>query len=198
MTAPDTPKPPMRADARRNRERIIQAAREVFAESGSDAQMDEVAAAAGVGVGTVYRHFPNKDALIGELVRQKFETIADGLREALAMDLDPGEALLVALVRNAEKLEDDLATQHVMSGAPRPAVWQLCAANVTEVNDLALKLIKGGTASGTLRPDMQVSDVRLVMGGITSTMADPATRPMWRRHLELMLDALRGPEASRS
>ncbi len=198
MTAPDTPKPPMRADARRNRERILQAAREVFAESGSDAQMDEVAAAAGVGVGTVYRHFPNKDALIGELVRQKFETIADGLREALAMDLDPGEALLLALVRNAEKLEDDLATQHVMSGAPRPAVWQLCAANVTEVNDLALKLIEGGTASGTLRPDMQVSDIRLVMGGITSTMADPATRPMWRRHLDLMLDALRGPNARRS
>ncbi|MBJ7472177.1 MAG: TetR/AcrR family transcriptional regulator [Solirubrobacteraceae bacterium] len=185
----------MRADARRNRERIIEAARKVFAEYGSDAQMDDVAAAAGVGVGTVYRHFPNKDALIGELVRQKFEKIADGLRAASAMDLDPGEALLVALERNAEQLEDDLATQHVMSGGPHPAIWQMCAANVTEVNELATKLIAGGIASGTLRPDMVVTDIRLLMGGITSTMADPATRPMWRRHLQLMLDALRAPRA---
>ena len=187
--------PRMRADARRNRERIIQAAKQVFSTSGSDAQMDEVAAAAGVGVGTVYRHFPNKDALIGELVRQKFETIADGLREAIARGGDPGEALLWSLERNAEKLQDDLATQHVMSGDPRPAVWQMCAANVTEVNTLATQLIEGGVASGTLRADMQVTDIRLVMGGITSTMADPATRPMWRRHLELMLDALRAPGA---
>lgn len=190
--------PRMRADARRNRERIIQAAREVFSESGSEAQMDDVAVAAGVGVGTVYRHFPNKDALIGELVRQKFEKIADGLRQAKEkVDLDPGEQLLWSLQHNAAQLEDDLATQHVMSGAPRPAIWQMCAANVTEVNALATELIEGGVASGTLRPDMQVSDIRLVMGGITSTMADPATRPMWRRHMELMLDALRGPNATR-
>lgn len=189
--------PPMRADARRNRERIIKAARKVFAETGHDAQMDDVAAAAGVGVGTVYRHFPNKDALIGELVRQKFEKIAVVLREARASELDPGEALLAGLRKNAEQLEHDLATQHVLSGAQRPVVWQLCAANVDEVNELASELIEGGIASGTLRPDMQTSDIRVVMGGITSTMADPAMRPQWRRHMELMLDALRGPNAQR-
>ena len=63
---------PQRADARRNRERILDGAREVFAECGLDAQMDDVARRAGVGVGTVYRHFPTKEALLGELVRQKF------------------------------------------------------------------------------------------------------------------------------
>lgn len=187
--------PRMRADARRNRERILQAARDVFARTGSDAQMDEVATAAGVGVGTVYRHFPNKDALISELVKQKFETIADGLREAKSRGGDPGEALLWSIGRNAEKLKDDLTTQRVLSGDPRPAVWQACAANVTEVNELAAELIAGGIASGTLRPDMTVEDIRIAMGGVTTTMADPATRHLWPRHLELMLDALRSPGA---
>lgn len=187
--------PRMRADARRNRERIIQAARDVFAKSGSDAQMDDVATAAGVGVGTVYRHFPNKDALIGELVKQKFETIADGLREAKERGGDPGEALLWAIGRNAERLKDDLTTQRVLSGDPRPAVWQACAAHVTEVGELATELMEGGVASGTLRRDMQVEDIRIVMGGLTTTMADPATRHLWPRHLELLIDALRSPEA---
>ena len=60
---------PLRADARRNREKIVTAAREIVAEQGEAAQIDDVARLAGVGVGTVYRHFPNKDALMGELVR---------------------------------------------------------------------------------------------------------------------------------
>src|SRR5215469_2337222 len=63
---------PMRADARRNRERILQAARELFASDRPDVQVDDVARRAGVGVGTVYRHFPDKEALMGELVRERF------------------------------------------------------------------------------------------------------------------------------
>jgi len=73
---------PLRADARRNRECILQAAREVFAKSGIDAQMDDVASRAGVGVGTVYRHFPTKEALMAELVRQKFRVFAAAARES--------------------------------------------------------------------------------------------------------------------
>src|SRR3954467_11385408 len=77
---------PLRADARRNRERILKAARSVFADQGSDAQIDDVARRAKVGVGTVYRHFPTKDALLDALVRARFDEIcvlADG---ALARD----------------------------------------------------------------------------------------------------------------
>ena len=92
MSAPSaqTPKP-QRADARRNRERILEAARVVFAEQGAEAQMDDVARAAGVGVGTVYRHFPQKDALMGELVASKFRTFADNAEIALTV-ADPLEA----------------------------------------------------------------------------------------------------------
>lgn len=196
MHPTDAPQPRMRADARRNRERILQAARDVFEAAGSDAQMDDVAAAAGVGVGTVYRHFPNKEALIGELLRQKFERIAGVLAEAQAAPGDPGEALLAALTRSAEYIEVDTATQHVMSKSA-PGVWQMCAANVQEVNERAADLIAAGKASGTLRPDMEVTDIRLLMGGIASTMADPALRPMWRRHLQLMLDSLRATPSAR-
>src|SRR3954451_3064354 len=74
---------PLRADARRNRERILKAARAVFADKGIDAQIDDVAKRAKVGVGTVYRHFPTKEALRDALVRERFEEIAGYAREAL-------------------------------------------------------------------------------------------------------------------
>ena len=74
----------MRADARRNRERILQAARELFASDQPDVQMDDIARRAGVGVGTVYRHFPDKEALMGELVRERFGLFNENLRTALA------------------------------------------------------------------------------------------------------------------
>ena len=74
---------PLRADARRNRERILASARAVFAESGAEAQIDDVARHAGVGVGTVYRHFPTKQALLAELVRQTFRLFTGWAREAL-------------------------------------------------------------------------------------------------------------------
>src|SRR5438874_2011849 len=74
--SPGEAKRPLRADARRNRERILESARAVFSESGVEAQIDDVASRAGVGVGTVYRHFPTKEALMAELVRQKFRFLA--------------------------------------------------------------------------------------------------------------------------
>src|SRR5690348_11604867 len=85
---------PQRADARRNRERILESARTVFEQCGAEAQIDDVAKHAGVGVGTVYRHFPTKEALVSELVRQKFRLFADRAREAL----DSGEEPFASLV----------------------------------------------------------------------------------------------------
>ena len=76
----------MRADARRNRDRVLTAARVVFGVDGAEAQMDDVARAAGVGVGTVYRHFPTKEALIAEIVRQTFGAFALRAQEALGRE----------------------------------------------------------------------------------------------------------------
>ena len=75
MSAPE-PTRQLRCDARRNRERVIEAGREALAEYGLNAQMDDIARRAGVGVGTVYRHFPTKDVLVGELLRRKLARLA--------------------------------------------------------------------------------------------------------------------------
>src|SRR5689334_8476225 len=90
-TEPHTDDRPLRADARRNRERILAAARVACAEHGPAVQMDDVARRAGVGVGTVYRHFPTKDALIQALVAEKIRVTTENLREALEIE-DPWDA----------------------------------------------------------------------------------------------------------
>src|SRR6188768_1525257 len=87
-----SPQRPLRSDAERNRQRILQAAEEVFAARGLDASLDDIAAAAGVGVGTVYRRFPDKDALIDALFEDKIRRV-HALAEAGLTEPDPWEAL---------------------------------------------------------------------------------------------------------
>src|SRR4051812_50043974 len=100
---PATPEPgPQRADARRNREGILGAAREVFAQTGRDVQMPDVARAAGVGVGTLYRHFPAKEDLIRALVQDKVEAGIEAARNALARE-DPWDAIEWLPPRRAPK-----------------------------------------------------------------------------------------------
>src|SRR5438270_6387429 len=95
----------LRADARRNRQAVIDAARELFAEQGLEAQMPDVARSANVGVGTVYRHFPTKDDLIAALVAERFERLADKAREALeAQDAWEG---VCAFIRFAAQIQAD-------------------------------------------------------------------------------------------
>ena len=105
----------LRADARRNRERIVAAGRELFARLGPDAQMDEIAAHAGVGIGTVYRHFPTKEALLTEMVRSRFQQFSEIATSA--EDLDPRAALEHVMIRSAEAVEGDSGFQLAMMGS---------------------------------------------------------------------------------
>src|SRR5436190_23045316 len=111
---------PLRADARRNRERVLTAAREVFAEQGRDAQMDDVARRAMVGVGTVYRHFPTKEALLEALAVDAFERIVVVAREILETIADPWEALTRTLWAGAEILAADRALADAMAEIAGP------------------------------------------------------------------------------
>jgi AcrR family transcriptional regulator len=181
----ETPKP-LRADARRNRERIVEAARKVFAKQGADAQIDDIARAAGVGVGTVYRHFPHKEALMGELVAAKFRAFADNAERALLVD-DPWEAFAGVLRTNAELCVRDLGVQQAL--AREPAAWALATLELTRLNDLATQLIVRGQEAGVLRADMVVDDIPMLMCGLSATMTVPGHD--WRRHLEIILDGLR-------
>jgi AcrR family transcriptional regulator len=177
---------PLRADARRNRERILEAARIVFARQGGEAQIDDIARAAGVGVGTVYRHFPHKDALLGELVAQKFRGLADNAERALDVE-GPWDAFAGLLRTNAALCAGDVGVQEALSRGP--AAWEFAAAEIDRLRDVTSKLIARGQKAGVIRPDLVVDDIPMLMCGMSSTMAVPGYD--WRRHLEIVLRGLR-------
>ena len=178
---------PMRADARRNRERILDGARAVFAERGRDAQMDDVARAAGVGVGTVYRHFPDKEALMAELIRRKFVLFAERARAALEREGEPFDVFAELLREHLELTARDAASQYALMEAPDRA-WEQSVREREELNVLAGELIARAQRAGTMREDFGVEDIPMLMCGISASMSCGLD---WRRHFELMLSALR-------
>ncbi len=191
MEAPTEPaERPLRADARRNRERILTAAKTAFAEAGVHAQMEDVARRAGVGVGTVYRHFPTKEVLVGELLAQKFRLLLQGAREALDVE-DPWEAFAGTLRRNAELMAADAAVQDALMRAE--ADWSQAEAARQELKRTFAIVIDRAQAAGVVRGDFTIDDVPMLMCGLCSTMAagPPGEAFDWRRHLEFILDALR-------
>jgi AcrR family transcriptional regulator len=186
---PHTGERPLRADARRNRERILAAAQRVFADKGHDAQMDDVAAKAAVGVGTVYRHFPSKEALLGALVAQKFAEFAANAREAQAIE-DPWEAFSGAFWRNAELVAADAGVQYVMMSSA--AVIDYVAPQKEELEAAMGELTARAKKAGVLRKDFAIQDYGMLMCGLCSTMNASAPSAFdWRRHLEIILDGLR-------
>jgi AcrR family transcriptional regulator len=178
---------PQRADARRNRERILDAARNAFAANGMHAQIDDVAAKAGVGVGTVYRHFPTKEALLTAIVAEKFEQFTAFAQEALD-EREAWPAFVRMLERSAELQADDAALQQTLLGAP-DTVWQAAKAEHPELDVAGAELIARAIAEGGLRADFIVDEIGLVMCGVVATMARGTGD--WRRHLEILIDGLR-------
>jgi AcrR family transcriptional regulator len=185
---------PLRADARRNRERVLTAAREVFGEQGRDAQIDDVARRADVGVGTVYRHFPTKDALLNALTDELFDVVAAHAREMLELD-DAWEALRRAMWFAAEKTAGDRAFSEIMA-----ATGYLPPRTSPGKEDLRVtvgELMRRAKAAGQMRPDVQFDDIGLVMCGVGSASGMPHPSPQaWRRHLAIILDGMRAEAAS--
>ncbi|MDE3130027.1 MAG: TetR/AcrR family transcriptional regulator [Acidobacteriota bacterium] len=194
MTAIETkdqsePQRPLRADARRNRERILESALAAFAEQGPDAQIDDVARHAGVGVGTVYRHFPTKEALLAELVRQKFRLFADRAREAVEAGGEPFAALERLMRQNAESAAADMGLKYAIASAGEEG-WTQAHAERDELIRLTAELIERARRAGTIRPDIEATDIAMLMCGVCTTMGP---RPVfdWRRHLDFAIDLLR-------
>ena len=177
---------PLRADARRNRERIVAAARDVFARQGGEAQIDDIARAAGVGVGTVYRHFPHKDALLGELVTEKFRLFADHAELALKVE-DPWEAFAGLLRKNAQFCAGDVGVQEAL--ARGPVAWEYAAPEIDRLRATTTQLIERAQRAGVMRVDFVVDDIPMLMAGLSSTMGVPGYD--WHRHLEIILAGLR-------
>ena len=182
-----------RADARRNRERIVEAARAAFAEQGPDAQIDDIARRAEVGVGTVYRHFPTKDALVAELIRLKLTALRDRARRKLDQGGDPGAAFRGFLQEQAEVIAKDAALQRMLWAESEEAMAPV-APLFDEVNQAVGELIRRAKEAGAVRLDLEVDDVRTFMCGLGAIMAADARGVMrfdWRRQFEFMLDGLR-------
>jgi AcrR family transcriptional regulator len=181
----------LRADARRNRQAVIAAAKKLFADQGLDAQMPDVAKAAKVGVGTVYRHFPTKDDLIAALVAERFRRLAEKARECLEMR-DEWEGLADFIRFSAQIQADDRGLCEVMGS--RPEVMD-AAARAAGLRDLCERLVEQAQRSGELRRDLTWEDIPMIacgLGRITQATAGPATG-RWPRLVEIILDGLRAP-----
>jgi AcrR family transcriptional regulator len=185
---------PLRADARRNREKVLAAARAVFAEDGVDAQMDDVACRAGLGVGTVYRHFPTKEALVNALSDELFAVIAVHTRTLLTLE-DPWEAFTRALWFGAEKTAGDRAFTEILA-ALRGNPARTCPGK-EDLLETTAELMDRCKAAGVMRQDAMVEDIGLLMCGVgsASQMEHPVP-DAWRRHLAIALDGLRAQAAS--
>ena len=197
-TAPDAieGKRAQRADARRNRRRVLDAARARFAEDGLDAQIDEIAEAAGVGVGTVYRHFPTKDHLIEALVEARFERIRERAIQALSeAGEDPWEAFRGFMRFSVELQANDRALSQVMASRPETMRDHAEGSGVFELSG---ELLARAQESGGLREDAVVEDVPMIicgLGHVTQAARAGETAPgmSWERFLAIVLDGLRAP-----
>lgn len=183
---------PLRADARRNRERVLEAARAVFADYGHEAQMDEIARRAEVGVGTVYRHFPTKEALLEALMADSFARIAANAREALA-EADAWEAFAGTLWFGAGLLAANRGLTQSLVAQPADCVME----HEVELQDTMRVLMERAQEAGVLRPDVLLDDVPMLMCGVGAAHQKPHTcQESWRRHLSIVLDGLRAPAAT--
>jgi AcrR family transcriptional regulator len=184
---------PLRADARRNREKVLAAARAVFSEHGREAQMDDVARRAGVGVGTVYRHYPTKEALIEALMVDAFQTIADAARRALEIE-DPWEAFSTVLWIGAETMSADRALSEVFASIP--GGMESAMPTIGGLTESMETIMRRAQEAGVLRPDAMIDDIPMLMCGIGSaTKKEHRCEGAWRRHLSIVLDGMRAASA---
>jgi AcrR family transcriptional regulator len=191
MTTLTEERPALRADARRNREAVIGAAKKLFADQGLDAQMPDVAKAAKVGVGTVYRHFPTKDDLIAALVAERFERLAEKAREGVETE-DAWEGICEFIRFAAQIQADDRGLCEVMGS--RPEVMD-AAARAVGLPELCDRLVERAQRSGELRRDLAWEDIPMIacgLGRITQASVGPAAG-RWPRLVEIILDGLRAP-----
>ena len=193
-------KPPaergQRADAVRNRKRIIDAARELFAEQGFDAQIDQIAKRAGVGVGTVYRHFPNKEDMLQALVDARFDGLANAAREAMA-EPDPWAGFEGFMRYSAGEMARDRALSEAMF--ERPEMMRAGAEGVG-MPELLEPLVARAQESGGLREEVIWEDVPGLICGLGRALSEGRIGPMemsWERYLQVILDGLRAPGAHR-
>ena len=180
---------PQRADARRNRDKVLTAARIQFAERGLDASIEAIARDAGVGVGTVYRHFPTKEDLLQALADVRFEGLAAAARAALEVE-DPWQGFAGFMTHSARVMAEDRALSEAMDQLP--GVYATAAARV-DLPGAVGALIARAQESGDLRADIVAEEIPALICGLGSAIRSEVERPAmsWERYLEIILAGLR-------
>ena len=180
---------PLRADAQRNRDRLLAAAVQAFSQDGPDVTLDAIAKQAGVGIGTLYRHFPTRETLVEASYRNELSRLCDAAGELLR-DLPPDRALRAWM----DRFVDYMTTKRGMAGALRLVIAS--GGNpFAESRDRMVaaigELLRAGAGAGTVRSDTAPGDVLSGLSGITLAAGEPSQRELAGRLLDLLMDALR-------
>jgi AcrR family transcriptional regulator len=179
----------LRADARRNRDRLLEVAVRAFSQNGPDVTLDAIAKEAGVGIGTLYRHFPAREALIEAAYRNELARLCDAVPDLL-QDLRPDQATRAWM----DRYIDYMAAKRGMADALRAVIASgrtPFAQSRDRLISAIATLLTAGTAAGTLRPDVEPADVFASLAGVALIAGEPAQRDQAGRMLDLLMDGLR-------
>jgi AcrR family transcriptional regulator len=191
MSSPGTAKP-VRKDAARNRARLVQAAREVFAERGLDATLDDIARHAGVGTGTAYRHFANKQEIAAEVLAHAIQQMVTDAENALLIN-DPWAGLATFFETTAARQAVDRGLHQALMGQgnrqDRDRIWPQLVSAVS-------LLFARAKSAGAIRADAEPTDAVPIfaMLGVAFDMSTATSADLWRRYLALLLDGLRATD----
>ena len=181
-----------RRDALRNRAKLVASARELFAKNGVEVSVEEITQHAGVGMGTLYRHFPTKDELIDAVLEDAFAEIL-ALAERAAAAESAWDGLTMFFERAFELRFQNRGIRELIASGDRGAHH---AEMRKRIRPVIRRLIERAQEQGMLRPDFRLEDVVFVfqaVGGVIET--DKGGRSAWRRHLNFLLDGLRTRDA---
>ncbi|TCK00918.1 TetR/AcrR family transcriptional regulator [Nocardia alba] len=184
---------PLRSDAKRNRDALVTAARELFEERGLDAPLKDIAARAGVAIGTLYNRFPTRDDLIAAAVADRVEAGTVIAEQALALS-DPWESFTVLVERIcALQASDRILGELALRGPPSDAL----ARAREHGHALMRRIITRAQEAGALRPDWTLEDIAFITWSHSSVVAATASvaPDLWRRNLALIMDGLRAKAA---
>ncbi len=178
-----------RADARRNREGLLEAAKAAFAEVGAEASLEEIARRAGVGIGTLYRHFPTRDAVVEAVYRREVQQLA-GAAPRLIESLPPVEALRAWM----RLFIDYVAAKRVIAPALKSLVGggsALYADSSARISEAMALLVERAQARGDVRPSAEAADLLRALIGFAYVNSAPDWEASARRLIDLLIDGLR-------
>lgn len=185
----DAPGRAPRKDAARNREALLSAAAEVYAERGVEASLEEIARRAGLGIGTLYRHFPSRDALNEAVYRREVESLCDGAQQLLG-EQQPVEALAAWMRRFAGYVARKRGMAMALKSAlgPDNELFSYSHRRIRESLDV---LVEAAVRAGQIRSDVDPEDLLRAMSGICMAADAPGWAERTSRLVDLLVDGLR-------